>query len=293
MTIPIFDFYSGNDVPPFTSLHARYGQLLYFRKFSMGGGPDLRIGEDAALIRGNDDLLGGHHWCDPTQNAARQADFFLREIERHKPIAIFYDVEQAWPWKTYAQLDYSKTLPANQILDNVVAIVERVNARAGLPYLIYTGRWFTIGYCPQLGPWIGAQPAMIASYPDYYFLWPKQEKPARMPYHLQDYDKITPRAASALEYLAWMEKSWMAVPTGCTNVKAWQISSRLILPECRVPYDLSRWEGTAEDFRSFLRLEPPAPPVYFGQLPAAEKFMVLERHLQKAGDVGQDGEVRI
>jgi hypothetical protein len=264
MIIPIFDFASINVRPRFGALHEHYGQLLYLRKFSMGGGPDIGIAEDAALIRAYGDLLGGYHWCDPTQNATRQADYFLRMIDLHRPIVLMFDVEQAWPWKAdHRNFDYSVVLPAAQILDNARRVVEHVRAATDLPYLIYTGRWFTISYCPDLGAWIAAQPAMIASYPDYYFLWPKPEHnggiKAREPYRLAEYDQFGAAPANLFEYLARMQSRWMAVPTGVTNVKIWQISSRLILPDCVVPYDLSRWEGTLEEFRAFLRLPPLAP----------------------------------
>lgn len=247
--IPIIDFYSGNNPPHFK-------EMLYIRKVSMGGGPDARVAEDFAAIRSVNGLPAAYHWCDPTQSAVRQAGFFLDMISKHNPVLIAFDIEQTHPWRADGRgYDYNADpLKADQIYANARTVVEYVTSRVDKPYLLYTGRWYTASYCPQLGPWIGNQPAWIASYPDYYFLWPKVDKAQRQPYHLADYDPINPRAKTVEEYLAWMKTEWMAVPTGATNVKAWQITSRLINDGELYPFDLSKWLGDWDDYVKFLRL---------------------------------------
>jgi GH25 family lysozyme M1 (1,4-beta-N-acetylmuramidase) len=284
------DYYSGNGILPFQKLHDAYGITLFFRKFSMGGGPDIWLEKDVPLLRNAGGILGGTHWVDPTQNAKNQGDYFLYQINKWKPAVLLYDIEQWWaiwgrqnPGKKADGTDIDPHIPSQKILDSTATIVEYVNARAGLPYLLYTGRWFTISYCPQLGQWIGAQPAMLASYPDYYFLWPPAPaKPARLTYRPQDYSLLTPRPVDLLDYMARMDTKWMAVPTGVTNVKLWQITSRLVLPECNGdPYDYSRWLGDEADFRSFLRLDPsstPIPPVVDAR-PIEVRLADLERRV--------------
>ena len=253
--IKIIDFFSGNVFPDVAQLRDEEGIQILIRKFSEGGGPDARLETDIPLLRRAGDILGGYHWCDPTQGWLYQAGCFLKEIDRWRPNFLMYDIEQGWPWKNASQLDYSTALPPAQILDNAEKVVTYVQKNSGLPYLLYTSADFVFQCCKGLGQWIGEQPAMIASYPDYTFMWPAGQK-ARRPYHVSDFDRFNPRAKTISEYVQRMPEDWFVDPPGATNVKVRQITSRVLFKNGN-PYDLSRWEGTEEELRKFLNLPDP------------------------------------
>lgn len=270
MTIITVDYYSGNAIPPYEKFRDRYGIQLYFRKFSMGGGPDNNLEKDVPLLRNAGGILGGTHWVDPIQSAANQSEYFLYQINKWKPSVLLYDIEQ-W-WSIWGRQNAGKNadgtwidphLSPEKILNSVATIVGYVSSRVGLPYLLYTSSWFVTEYCKQLGTWIGTQPTMLAGYPDYFFLWPKQEKPVRRPYRPQDYDLMTPRPSDLVDYMSRMDVKQLAIPPGVKNVRIWQITSRVLTPESPTdPYDFSRWLGTDAEFRSFLGLDPAPVPAF-------------------------------
>jgi hypothetical protein len=241
----MLDFYSGNPQPPYKDLMDKYNFLLFWRKFSMGGGPDTQLEIDIPPMKNAGAFLGGTHWCDPIQNWKNQSEYFLNQINKWNPVGLMYDVEQ-W-WNDWDHQDKDHKLAPQKIIDNTAFIINYVQSRVGLPYLIYTARWFTMSYCPLLGPWIADKPSLIADYWDYgQFLDYKGRA--------VNYTMTSEAFASTIEFL---KTDPLAKPTGVINPKGRQFSSRIMLDVCRgVNFDMSNWYGTDESFMTFFNLSP-------------------------------------
>jgi len=258
VTEPILfaDVYSGNPMVPYLNLRKNYGFRGLIRKFSMQMGPDTEIAEDLAAARDADwEVVAGYHWADPIANWLGQADCFLRMIDLHKPNGIATDIEHYWPrWPRTAG---DIPLPASRILENAKFLDAYIKQRCDLPELKYTAKWFTMGYCPQLGPWIADKASWLAYYLDVYGYYPIGTKSK------QAYPLTAEQFAAHLVTVQDIASTRrFAIPTGVTNPKLWQFSSRIILPECRgANYDMSIWLGDEADFRAFFRLSPPQPTI--------------------------------
>ena len=128
------------------------GFELGIAKFSMGGGYDTNADGHIANFKNAGMKTGGYHWCDPTQDDIKQADYFLYKIDQNKPDMIMYDVEQWWnDWEKYwarlrGEIPNSQVprLTMTQVADNLRNVVTRVLPRSGIPkhrHLVYTARW--------------------------------------------------------------------------------------------------------------------------------------------------------
>ena len=126
----IVDYYSGNAIPPFAAFREKYGIQLYFRKFSMGGGPDNHLEADVPLLRNAGCILGGTHWVDPIQSAANQAEYFLYQINKWHPSVLLYDVEQWWSDWSKQNAATDPKLPPAKILNSVM--VDQTSKRFGI-----------------------------------------------------------------------------------------------------------------------------------------------------------------
>ena len=126
----IVDYYSGNAIPPFAAFREKYGIQLYFRKFSMGGGPDNHLEADVPLLRNAGCILGGTHWVDPIQSAANQAEYFLYQINKWHPSILLYDVEQWWADWNKQNADTDPKLQPAKILNSVM--VDQTSKRFGI-----------------------------------------------------------------------------------------------------------------------------------------------------------------
>jgi hypothetical protein len=247
MTILLLDYYSGNRQPNFDVFTAA-GFRAGFRKFSMQLGPDGEINIDLAAQKKAGWGIGGYHWCDPSPSATQwpiQADHFQRQIDLYDPAVLMLDEEQYWmKWSEYWAGKVVAKAPPTRIRDNAATIHEIVQRRnAPKPILNYTARWFTISYCPILGPWIGDKPACIA---DYYF-----------------YGKNTGIMQIDAEGLADLIPDVLAdpiaTPTGVTNIVMRQFESRLWLDGTAHNYDMNVWLKDDALFYEWFRMGPPPP----------------------------------
>lgn len=238
----IVDYYSGNPDIPYETLMKLYGVKAFIRKFSMGyGEDDWDFENDILRLRMAGGKLLSYIWCDPTTYSGNQVDFFNSQMDHAQklgvdPIGIMLDVEQAWPWGADGKLNYSKVLPATQILNNAIAVYEKVKAIYNLPIIIYTGRWFSLSYCPKLGPWIADKPSIMAYYPDLY----KPIGPKPTGYTLT-YEQEA-------NYFNNIKKETCPTCTGATNVIAQQCTSRMKLHFMPANYDVSVWFGNDPAF---------------------------------------------
>ena len=223
------------------------------------------LGKDTMFlehIKGASDagmITGCYHWCDPIQDDVRQAANVLAVIKDQPVDMIALDVEQWWSdWNAWYQSITKKIsnadvprMNAQRISDNGLNVARYISEHDPLkrPILIYTAKWFTDSYSPQITSWV----------PNYH-LWTAQY----------------PYAAGGIK-LAWSEfktKYWpMAkspiLPRGLTEWKIWQFSGdKFQLPgiygdkggtrlsSC----DINQFNGDLADLFAFVGKTPPAPP---------------------------------
>ncbi len=242
MATLLLDFYSGNRTPNY-AVFGKAGFRAAIRKFSMQLSQDIELDIDIPPLRAAGWGLGAYHWCDPIPPPGawyKQADHFLRAVDKWKPEVLAIDVEQHW-----ASWD-NKTLKLapQRIADNALFIHDYVRARSDKPILWYTARWFTMGYCPQLGPIIGNKPAWIA---DYYLYGQNIPNPM----HID--------AAALTELIADVLADPIATPTGVTNIVMRQFESRLWLDGTAHNYDYNVWLASDKLFYEWFKVSPPEP----------------------------------
>lgn len=137
------------------------GFRLGIPKFSMGGGIDGNARAHSAGIKSAGMDLGGYHWCDPTQNWDKQADYFLDLANELQPDCLMLDVEQWWAdWSKYwamlrGEIPNSAVprLTETQVVANMVHVTNRIINSGILPksrIMVYTARWFS-NIFPGLG----------------------------------------------------------------------------------------------------------------------------------------------
>ena len=247
MTQLLLDYYSGNRQPNF-AVFGKAGFKAAYRKFSMQLGPDTEIDIDIKAQRDAGWGIAGTHWCDPSSAPSQwpaQADHFQRQIDLYDPAVLVLDEEQYWMlWSEYWAGKVVSKAPATRIRDNIATIYEIVKRRNDpKPIAHYTARWFTMSYCPILGPWIGDKPAIIA---DYYF-----------------YGRtvgIMPIDADALaELIPDVLADPVATPTGVTNIVMRQFESRLWLDGTAHNYDMNVWLADDALFYDWFQMGPPPP----------------------------------
>jgi GH25 family lysozyme M1 (1,4-beta-N-acetylmuramidase) len=309
MDYPILasDHYSGNYLPGIFSpdrLAAMkdHGFQLGVFKASMGGGVDGRtVGGKwvdtpaiyCDLWRAAGLKAGLYHWADPTRPAPFQFDFFHWQIKRLAPDCVALDWEQNWAnWTEYWEYiartregkDVRNCTPTkiNSNADELDALIQPVADAYKIPFENYFYCHFPLTYGGGSYKLKKKDPPWLAIYP---------RIPAE---HLvcetwAEFDQLLRDLVIGKSPLTQSA----GVPIGVTTWRWWQFASTITLPGSAGKMDMSIFNGGQAEFNAWLNQPPPAPPVYFDQLPAAEKFDVLERHLRKAGDVDQDGEVRI
>jgi GH25 family lysozyme M1 (1,4-beta-N-acetylmuramidase) len=239
MTILMLDYYSGNRQPNF-AVFGQAGFKAAIRKASMQLSQDIELDIDIPAQKAAGWGVGMYHWCDPIPAPAywyKQADHFLRAIDKWQPAVLSLDVEQYWAsWS-----DKTQKLAASRILDNAGYLWDYIKARTGLPMMVYTARWFTVGYCPQLGPWIGNKPAWIA---DYYYYGAGVPSPMHVD------------AATLAKLIPNIVADPINTPTGVTNIVMRQFESRIWLDGTAHNYDMNVWYDDAL-FYDWFKLGPP------------------------------------
>jgi len=244
MTQLLLDYYSGNRQPNF-AVFEKAGFKAAIRKFSMQLSQDIELDIDIPAQKAAGWGVGGYHWADPIPAPAywyKQADHFLRAIDAWKPSVLAVDVEQWWSSWTYK--DKLHILPANRIVDNANFLNEYLIQRTDKPIMWYTARWFTNGYCPQLGPWIGNKPAWIA---DYYFYGSTIPNPM----HID--------AEGLIDLIPDILADPINKPTGVTNIVMRQFESRIWLDGTAHNYDMNVWLADDALFYEWFGLVPPGP----------------------------------
>lgn len=189
-----------------------------------------------------------YFWNDPTVAAFYQILTIQNDIKEYNPIAVFLDVEQWWAnWDQYWQFLAGKLTIAQMavkspqsISDNALAVLNGV--RQSYPKLIigvYTALWFVSGWSQPIAQWIKNWPLWDASYFDY------SKATYKVTY---DYIRTVPPAT----YIP-------ALPTGATEWKFLQYSSRMVYPGQIYPYDSNIFNGGEREFLAWAGLTPPPP----------------------------------
>lgn len=212
--------------------------LMGICKSSMGGGFDANCDGHVAAMKAGGAKTGLYHWVDPTQDWRTQTTYFLRKIEQHNPDVIAYDVEQWWAnWQLW--YEYNKRLrpgsdvpriPASQWIDCINTIREIVraetdyeqNARA----LDYSARW-VLNLYPKLVPHV----ADLQQWMAYYIL---SGLPRKVTW--EGLYRIPPAGTSP------------GLPDGIDEELWWQFSSLLILPGVGFRMDTNLFNGTKDQF---------------------------------------------
>ena len=242
MTQLLLDYYSGNRQPNF-AVFEKAGFRAAIRKFSMQLSQDIELDIDIPAQKAAGWGVGAYHWADPIPAPAywyKQADHFLRAVDTWKPAVLSLDVEQYWA----SWWDKSQRLAPQRILDNAIFLWDYIKARSDLPLMVYTARWFTNGYCPNLGPWIGDKPAWIA---DYYFYGQNIPNPM----HID--------AAGLIDLIPDILADPINKPTGVTNIVMRQFESRLWLDGTAHNFDMNVWLADDALFYEWFGVEPPGP----------------------------------
>ncbi len=236
------------------------GFELGIAKFSMGGGYDKRADGHIAGFKNAGMKTGGYHWCDPTQDWNRQADFFLFKIDLLKPDMVMYDVEQWWSsWDKYSKF-LRREIPVSQVprltqaqvLDNLRAVVTRVLPRSGIPkhrHKVYTARWVDARF-PKLSDVIQELGLGVvnASYRTNVAgtTWMKRR------YTWEEFYRLIPVDRPPL------------IPEGLTmdDIHLEQFTSSPILPSLNFNIDCNFFRGTKQEFFNWIEddVEPPLPP---------------------------------
>ena len=200
-------------------------------------------GLDFAIIKGDQNLATDSHvfsareagldvqlyfWHDPIQTSKTQIDWFMPDIEEHKPSAIWLDCEQSWAnWTQFwanlrGEITSAQMLrvPPKAISDNALAVMQGLKKYTNIPIGIYTGQWFVNGYALPMAAWLDQYPLWLASYFDsntvsYPATW--------------DFINTTPPATfnPILSKRTWIPKTYQIL----------QYSSRMIAPGQTSPYD--------------------------------------------------------
>ena len=145
-------------------------------KCSMGYGPSDYVDQHVECIRRKAPkmLIGLYHWDDPTATASSQAYFFADKIRTLQPDFWCQDDEQWWAnWPKYWAY-IRKEIPASEVprlsgsrIANTYNAVRDEIYKLGyveMENLVYTARWFTRGYSPELAEAIIGRPQWIADY---------------------------------------------------------------------------------------------------------------------------------
>jgi len=243
MTILLLDYYSSNRQPNF-AVFGQAGFKAAFRKFSMQLSQDIELDIDIPAQKAAGWGLGGYHWADPIPAPAawyKQADHYMRAFDKWQPSVTMIDTEQ-W-WSDWAHQDTLHKLAPNRIMDNAAYLWDYIGSRTGRPMIDYTARWFTAGYCPQLGPWIGNKPACIA---DYYYYGAGVPSPMHVD------------AATLAKLIPNIVADPINTPTGVTNIVMRQFESRIWLDGTAHHYDMNVWYDDAL-FYDWFQMGPPPP----------------------------------
>lgn len=194
-------------------------------------------------------LTGGYHWCDPTNDAARQVENFLRAGEDLELDFCAVDVEQYWrDWEEWVNRKITRVLPPAEISRCARLVAEGIARRTAKPTLIYTRTTFVQAYAAPMLDWLAEWEVWLAQYP-----YPR----GRLTEEWQSLQREhLPRAFSP------------ALPRGVKNWRMWQFSGdRFILPGSGgQPIDLNWFNGSLSDLRTWCGLaalpaRPPCPPL--------------------------------
>ena len=226
------------------------GVLMGICKSSMGGGFDKNCDGHVAAMKDGGAKTGLYHWVDPTQDWFQQAIYFLRKIEQHEPDAIAYDIEQWWAnWQLWSEYNQGlrpgsdvPRIPVSQWIDciNTFREVMRAetdyeqNARA----LDYSARWVLQLY-PDLIPHVKDLQQWMA----YYVLSGTPRKVTWEQLHTIPADGARP-----------------GLPPGIDEELWWQFSSLLILPGVNFRLDTNIFNGTRDQFFTWISNGAGGPP---------------------------------
>jgi GH25 family lysozyme M1 (1,4-beta-N-acetylmuramidase) len=203
-------------------------------------------------------ICAAYHWCDPTHDDGRQAENFLAAIAG-KPVAFAaVDVEQYWQdWGEWSYKRVARLIPPGRISQSAQAVAAQINARSGLPTLIYTRASFVREYALPMSAWLPKWDLWLAHYP---------YGGGRVTCDWEQLRQHFPRVSGP------------TLPEGCRAWRFWQFSAeKFILPGAHSPLDLNFFNGDRSELRAWCRLAPPASPDPPTVLPPEEMLARLWR----------------